>query len=236
MLNLNINIKELQDKLEPVEKYDEVPFTHEIWRKAFHLVSLSIPIIYTFVTREFALIVLFIISILAIIIDILIKSENRVKEFIFRIFGKLFRKYEKNQFVFNGATWMLISAFLNILLFPKVFTVVSFYVLVISDATAALVGKRFGKTRFLNKSLEGSTAFFLSGTIVTIIFGLIVGAPLMFFVFAVLGVLFATVVEASSAFLRVDDNLGIPLVISLILLIGSVLTRSFGENYFNLLP
>lgn len=235
MLNLNIQTKEWLDKIEPVEKYDEVPFSQELWRKAFHLVSLSIPVIYTFVTREFALIVLSIITSIAIIIDLLIKRENIIREIIFKIFGKLFRKYEKNGFVLNGATWILISAFLNILLFPKVFTVVSFYVLVISDATSALIGKRFGKTRFINKSFEGSFAFLLSGIIVVIVFGLFTGAPISFFIFAILGVILATVVEASSALLHVDDNLGVPFAISLILLIGSFVAQNFNQNYFDLL-
>lgn len=235
MLNLNISTKEWLNKIEPVEKYDEVSFSQEVWRKAFHLVSLSIPIIYTFVTREFALIVLSIITSIAIIIDLLIKKENIIHEVIFKIFGKLFRKFEKNGFVFNGATWILISAFLNILLFPKVFTVVSFYVLVISDATSALIGKRFGKTRFINKSFEGSCAFLLSGIIVVIVFGLFVNAPLSFFIFAILGVILASVVEASSVLLRVDDNLGVPFTISLTLLIGMFVARNFNQNYFELL-
>lgn len=235
MMNLNINLKELQERLESVEKHDQVPFSHEIWRKAFHLVSLSIPIIYSFVTREFALIILFIISIIAIIIDILIKQENVVQEMVFRFFGKIFRKYETNQFVLNGATWMLISAFLNVLLFPKVITIVSFYVLVISDAIAALIGKRFGKTRFLNKSLEGSITFLLSGIFVVIVFGNLVNAPFLFFIFAVGGVIFATFVEASSAFLHIDDNLGVPFAISTFLWVGAIISSHFSQNYIDLL-
>jgi hypothetical protein len=139
-----INIKEITARLEPVEKYDQVPFSVEIWRKLFHLVSLSIPVIYTFVSRQTAIIVLLIITIIAIIIDILIKKENIVQKIIFKIFGKLFRRFEMQNFVFNGATWMLISATLNVLLFPKLATITSFYVLVISDASAALLGKRLG--------------------------------------------------------------------------------------------
>ncbi|MGQ9818747.1 MAG: diacylglycerol/polyprenol kinase family protein [Candidatus Kapaibacteriales bacterium] len=235
MLNLNIQTKEFFEKFESIEKYDELPFTQELWRKAFHLTSLSIPIIYTFVTREFALFVLSIVTSIAIIIDLLIKRGNIIRDIIFKIFGKLFRKYEKNGFVFNGATWILISAFINILLFPKVFTVVSFYVLVISDATSALIGKRFGKTRFLNKSFEGSCAFCLSGAIVVSLFGYFIGAPSLFFIFAILGVLLATIVEASSASLHLDDNLGIPFAISLTLLIGSFIAQNFNQNFLDLL-
>jgi len=228
-----INIKEINARLEPVEKYDQVPFSVEIWRKLFHLVSLSIPVIYTFVSRQTAVIVLLIITIIAIIIDILIKKENIVQKIIFKIFGKLFRRFEMQNFVFNGATWMLISATLNVLLFPKLATITSFYVLVISDASAALLGKRFGHTRFLNKSFEGFLAFIFSGCIVVILVWLGFQLPFAFLVSAIFGVILAGVVESSSAFLHIDDNLGVPLAISIALVIGSQIAASSGSGFIN---
>ncbi|ROL55968.1 dolichol kinase [Bacteroidetes/Chlorobi group bacterium Naka2016] len=232
---VKINLKDINEKLEPVEKYDEVPFSVEIWRKLFHLVSLSIPVIYTFVTREFALVVLSIITIIAIFIDLMIKKDNIVRVIIYKIFGKLFRKYERQNFVFNGATWMLISATLNVILFPKLATITSFYVLVISDACAALFGKRFGRTRFLNKSLEGFLAFILSGFVVVTLVWLGFGLPLAFLLSAYVGVILAGIVESSSAFLRIDDNLGVPLAISLSLVVGSAIAKANGLGFINLL-
>ncbi|MCX7908229.1 MAG: dolichol kinase [Ignavibacteria bacterium] len=234
-MKININLKEINGKLEPVEKYDEVPFSVEIWRKLFHMVSLSIPVIYTFVTREFAIAVLFVITILAIFIDLMIKRDNIVKVVIYKIFGKLFRKFERQNFVFNGATWVLISATLNVLLFPKLVTITAFYVLVISDASAALVGKKFGKTRFLNKSLEGFLAFILSGFVVVTFVWLGFSLPIAFLLSAFAGVIFAGIVESSSAFLRIDDNLGVPLAISVVLVIGSNIAHHFGFSFINLL-
>lgn len=236
MINLEemkLHLKEINQKIEPVSKYDEVPFSVEVWRKLFHLVSLSIPVVYTFVSREFALVVLSIITIIAIFIDIMIKKENLVQKLIFKIFGKLFRKYEKQNFVFNGATWMLISATLNVILFPKLATITAFYVLVISDASAALIGKRFGKTRFINKSLEGFLAFVFSGVIVVLLVWYGFALPIHFLISAIIGVILAGIVESASAVLRVDDNLGIPLVISLALLIGSNISSASGFPFIN---
>lgn len=238
MINLEemrLHLKEINQKIEPVSKYDEVPFSVEVWRKLFHLVSLSIPVIYTFVSREFALVVLSIITIIAIFIDIMIKKENLVQKLIFKIFGRLFRKYEKQNFVFNGATWMLISATLNVILFPKLATITAFYVLVISDASAALIGKRFGKTRFLNKSLEGFLAFVLSGFIVVTLVWFGFGLPVHFLISAFVGVILAGFVESASAILRIDDNLGIPLAISLALLVGSNISSASGFPFINFL-
>lgn len=234
-MKINLNLKEINQKLEPVEKYDEVPFSVEIWRKLFHLVSLSIPVIYTFVSREFALIVLSIITILAIFIDLMIKRDNIVKVVIYKIFGKLFRKYERQNFVFNGATWVLISATLNVILFPKLATITSFYVLVISDASAALFGKRFGKTRFLNKSLEGFLAFVFSGFIVVSLVWLGFSLPISFLFSALAGVVLAGIVESSSALLHIDDNLGVPLAVSIALVIGSSVSANYGQPFINLL-
>jgi len=230
-----LSIRELIIRLEPVEKYDQVPFSVEIWRKLFHMVSLSIPIIYTFVSRQTAIIVLTIITILAIIIDILIKKENIVQKIIFKIFGKLFRRFEMQNFVFNGATWMLISATLNVLLFPKLATITAFYVLVVSDASAALIGKSLGKTRFLNKSLEGFLAFIFSGFVVVTFVWLGFQLPIAFLLSAFVGVVLAGIVESSSALLRIDDNLGIPLAISLALVIGSQIASNSGAGFINFL-
>ncbi len=228
-------INEINQKLEPVEKFDQVPFSQELWRKAFHLVSLSIPTIYIFVPKPTAIVILLVITSIAVVIDILIKKENVVQKIIFKIFGKIFRKYEKSRFVFNGATWMLISATINVLIFPKLFTIVSFYVLVFSDASAALFGKRFGHTRFLNKTLEGSLAFFLSAFIVILLCTFAFNGSIVFLLSGIAAILLATFVEASSAFLRVDDNLGIPLAISFILWLGWLFSQSIGVHFANFL-
>ncbi|MCX7879256.1 MAG: dolichol kinase [Ignavibacteria bacterium] len=228
-------IKEINEKFEPIEKYDDVPYSVEVWRKLFHMVSILIPTIYLFVTKEFAIVVLSILTIIAIYIDIKIKSENIVKKFIMKIFGKLFRKFERQNFVFNGATWVLISATINVILFPKILTITSFYVLVFSDAVAALVGKRIGRIRFLNKTFEGFIAFVLVGFLTVFVIWLILKAPISFLILGFIGVIIAGVVEASSAWLRIDDNLGIPLSISLVMYFGAILATSFGQNFLNIL-
>lgn len=229
-----LNIKGINEKIETVEKYDQVPFSVEIWRKLFHLVSLSIPVIYTFVPRQTAIYILFLITSLFIIIDLIIKKENFVRKIIFKIFGRLFRQFELQNFVFNGATWMLISATINVIIFPKLATITSFYVLVISDACAALFGKRFGKTKFLNKSFEGFTAFTISGFIVVTLVWLGYNLPISFLISAFAGVLVAGIVESSSAFFKIDDNLGVPIAISTVLVVGSKIAMGWGADFINI--
>ncbi|MCK7523378.1 MAG: hypothetical protein MZV64_39855 [Ignavibacteriales bacterium] len=64
----------------------------------------------------------------------------------------------------------LLSALICALIFPKVIFVTAFSILIISDTMAALIGRKFGKRKFLRKSLEGTLSFFISASIVVIIY------------------------------------------------------------------
>jgi dolichol kinase len=120
------------------------------------------------------------------------------------------RKHEHDEKAkrLSGATHVLISASICVLIFPKLITITAFAILIISDSAAALIGRRFGSRKFLNKSLEGSSAFFLSALIVIAVTPKIstgAGEYLIAAVAAAIG----TVVEALSV--KIDDNLSIPI-------------------------
>ena len=85
---------------------------------------------------------------------------------------------------------------------------VAILVLTLADAAAALVGKRFGRTR---KSFEGSTAFFVVAFLVS-------AAALQAYITALAVALAATVVEA--AFGNGVDNLLVPLAVLAVLPLG----------------
>ena len=112
----------------------------------------------------------------------------------------------------SGATYVLISAALCVFLFPKLITLTAFTILIISDASSALIGRTYGRHSFLDKSREGTMAFILSAWIVVVIAPKAIGAPIEYliaFVAAVLG----GIVEAASVRLRFDDNLSVPITI-----------------------
>jgi dolichol kinase len=76
------------------------------------------------------------------------------------------------------------------------------------------VGRRFGKRPFLEKSLEGSLAFFVTAVIVVFVTPKIEGLPMEY----VIGIIGAAVgAAAESAPLRLDDNLSVPVSICLIM-------------------
>ena len=139
-----------------------IDYKSEVLRKSIHLFSLSIPTIYYFITKELALSILVPLTIFSLLIDYGRYYHKALAEFIYKFFGFLMRKHERDakKKNLNGATYILLSAVIVILLFPKVFVITAFAVLIIGDISAALIGRKFGKTKFLSKSLEGTLAFF----------------------------------------------------------------------------
>lgn len=194
-----------------------ISYRDELIRKLIHLCSLSIPTIYYFISREDALLILGILSFLALVIDLGRYKFPKFGEFFYKIFGFLLRKHEKDKIKknLNGATYVLLSAFLGVLIFPKIIFVNAFAVLIISDTAAALIGRRYGSIKFLRKSLQGTLAFFISAMIVIIVAPKIDNNVLEYFI-GFFAAMIGAIVENISNDL-VDDNLSIPLTIGFLM-------------------
>jgi len=188
-----------------------IQYKDELFRKLIHLTSLSIPIVYYFITAENAAIILGILAGLALVIDLGRYLHPETGKIFYKLFGFLLRKHEldhtkKN---LNGATYVLISALISVLIFPKVIFISAFSILIISDSLAALIGRKFGKHKFLSKSLEGTLTFFVSACIV-ILFTPKVGGFFEEYLIGFIAAFVGAIVENIS-FKLVDDNLSIPL-------------------------
>lgn len=194
-----------------------ISYRDELIRKLIHLCSLSIPTIYYFISREDALLILGILSFLALVIDLGRYKFPKFGEFFYKIFGFLLRKHEKDKVKknLNGATYVLLSAFLGVLIFPKIIFVNAFAVLIISDTAAALIGRRYGSIKFLRKSLQGTLAFFISAMIVIIVAPKLDNNVLEYFI-GFFAAMIGAIVENISNDL-VDDNLSIPLTIGFLM-------------------
>lgn len=117
--------------------------------------------------------------------------------------GPLLRDGEARRL--TGATTLALGYTAAALLFPGLPTLLGILVAGVADAAAAVVGKRFGRTRYPGgKSLEGSLAFLV---VVLPLVLTIAGLPLAG---AILLALVLTAVEAPS--LPVADNLYLPIV------------------------
>lgn len=184
----------------------------EIRRKIMHMIPLGIPIGYQYVSKEKALLILLPIFAFYFFSDLLRHCHKGYRELFDRVMTSRFlREREKKGLI--GSTWFVFGALLAIVLFPKQIAITSLYILVISDASAGIVGSSWGKIHlFREKTLEGSIAFFVTGMIVV---AFTMKGNLFWGAAAVLG---ATLAELFS--FKLDDNLTIPLVAGGIMLIG----------------
>jgi dolichol kinase len=190
-----------------------INYRDEVVRKLIHLCSLSIPVIYYFIPQSIAIIILSILTLLAVVIDVSRHFFPSFGKLFYTLFGFLLRKHEvdgrkKN---LNGATYVFISALLGVIIFPKVLFLTAFPILIISDSTAALIGRKYGRHKLLAKSLEGTLAFFISASIVVLFTPKLNGSMTEYFI-GIIAAAIGAIVENIS-FGLADDNLSIPIAV-----------------------
>ena len=190
----------------------------EYRRKALHLVSLSIPIVYYYITRSLAIGILIPLTAFSIFIDIGRHYIPAIGILVTKLFDPILREHERGgkRMLLSGATWVFISALLCVLVFPKIITVTAFAILIVSDASSALIGRAYGKHKFLDKSLEGSIAFVISAWCVVLASPKIGYLPAEYFI-GVIAAVIGGIVEAASVRLRLDDNLSVPASIGIVM-------------------
>lgn len=180
---------------------------------------MAIPVIYFFITQGAALTILIPLTVAFVAVDIIRYYHKPTEEWFYTTFGWLLRQRESDHVRkrLNGASHVLIGATICIFLFPKVIAITALSILIISDTASALLGRRFGKHRFLAKSLEGSIGFFLSALLVVIFVPKITHHPTEYMIGAA-AALVGTIVEAVS--IEIDDNLSIPLSVGVTIWVG----------------
>jgi dolichol kinase len=152
-------------------------------------------------------------SVLMIALDIARIYWNPIKNFYLKILGKVLREHEINnrKSLFTGGTYLVISTFFIVLIFPMPVAVCSILIICYSDSAAAIIGKPFGRIKIFNKTLEGSIAFFIVG--LTIIFLTPkVSADSFEMQIAVFSLIICTVFEIIPV--KIDDNIYLPFIFS----------------------
>lgn len=195
----------------------ETSYATELIRKGIHMCSISIPVIYYYISKETALSILVPLTLLFGLSDLGRLFLPSVRRLYHRFFGFLLRNRERNveNLRLNGATYVLVSASLCVWLFPKVIVLTAFAILIISDTSAALIGRRFGRHPFFGKTREGTAAFFLTALLVVMLAPKILYLPTEYLI-GVLAALIGTFVELLSGEI-IDDNFSIPLSICLVM-------------------
>ncbi len=189
----------------------------EFYRKGIHLSSLWIPLVIYFMHPGFC------VSMFALLLlgDVALEYDNYKKyPWARQIFGALFAKTLRNKetvharFQATGSMYVLAAAILCTILFSRPVAVIALSVMLVSDTAAALFGKAYGSRKlYKNKSLEGTTAFFMSALLVNMVL-----SPIFpFNVASVIACLAATFAEMFEDKLDIDDNFSIPLVVGALL-------------------
>ena len=234
-----ITVTKTKKKKEKTEN-EQITMSGELTRKLLHITSLTIPIGYYYLSYSTALWILIPFTLFALFIDYGRYYIPLIDRVVNKMFGSILREHERDskRKLLSGGSYVLISACLCILIFPKIIAITAFSILIISDTSSALIGRRFGKHHFLDKSLEGSIAFIVSACIVVVI------APkveclwqeyCIGFIAAIIG----AIIEAMSVRLRVDDNFSVPISIGISMWIGyffiSLLSPSVFEPLYRAL-
>ncbi|NHZ85727.1 MAG: dolichol kinase, partial [Planctomycetia bacterium] len=177
----------------------------ELFRKAIHLSTNSlIPLAYLFlnIPKIWMSLLLSIVSVVFVMID-LGRTRNK---FLSKIFGKLFNGMLRSHEIdgkLTGASYVLIGSFISITIFPKEIAVLALLFTAIGDTAAALYGRKFGKFKIWNKTLEGSIAGLVACLIITLFF------PQIPNIIKFSGAFAAMFIELLP--IKIDDNLRIPL-------------------------
>ena len=177
----------------------------ELLRKTIHLFTNSlIPLVYLFlkIPRFWMAVLLGIVSFGIVIIDL---GRTRYS-WISKIFGKLFNRMLRSHELdgkLTGATYVFIGAFISVAIFPKEIAVLALLFTAIGDTAAALYGRKFGKIRIWNKTLEGSIVGLITCFIIVLFF------PQIPNIVKFSGAFAAMFIELLP--IKIDDNLRIPI-------------------------
>ena len=140
---------------------DGVPLTvrRELARKTLHLFWAIVPIAYSLgAPHSVVLGGLLIACATALVVEIARARSARARLVFDRATGLLLREHEHHGW--SGATWLLLSFLLVVLLFDPPIAVAAMWAVAVGDACAAIIGRTWGRYRIghSRKSVEGSVA------------------------------------------------------------------------------
>ncbi|MCQ2380053.1 MAG: hypothetical protein MJ025_03920 [Victivallaceae bacterium] len=206
----------------------EITYFEEIKRKLVHLSSLWMVIVTLLVDSQLARVLLF----LGILLFVLV-SEHSYScngRYLGRLYGVIFGRMLRaranpGQWIVSGAAPVLAAAVIVNLMFPRHVAAMSLAIMLVGDAFAALVGRRFGRTKLVDgKSLEGTLAFVASASVAMLVIVCACRLGVGMFCLALVGVVTGALAELFQKSLKADDNVVIPLVSGMGMLFAALVT------------
>lgn len=206
-----------------------ISYRQEVYRKLIHLSSLWMPVLILLLPRWWCFTIFTVLLAGSVLVEYGYHRRWAVIYPLYHFFfGKMLRSKPPGvEFQFSGGPPVLAAAAMCTLLFSRPsYMFCALTVMLLSDAAAALVGRRWGQTKFKNgKSMEGSLAFILVGWLTIILTGIFAGFTGREFAFGLAAVFLAAVAECHTKTLRIDDNFSIPLIVGTLLTVAGWLSN-----------
>lgn len=184
-----------------------------IIRKLYRLVLLLVVIIYYYWPKKYVILSVSIAFALVLTLDLIRltkPSTNEVVKKIFKPFAIFMRYIAKKEELrdFSGTTYSLMGCTIIVITMPKAIGITAILFNIFGDLFATIVGKTIGKVNIVNnKTLEGSTACFVSMFLVVLWSHFKLFLP---WIPGLAGAFIGTVIELVA--LKLNDNLTIPIL------------------------
>ena len=191
---------------------NKISIKNEFLRKIIHLSNSGIAFMLLVWSQMTVIYFVIILTIIILGVDLFRIYNNKVALFYYKILGNVTRDFERKKL--TGASYVMLASLITLLLFDKYICIASLLIMSYSDTSAALIGRVYGKTKIYEKTLEGSLAFFVTSLLIILCI-----VPKIDFLFALIAIIVATLVELFSVF-KIDDNLSVPIIAAVIMSLG----------------
>ena len=189
----------------------------EIIRKAIHLcISSFIPLAYLFlnISKLWMVLLIGITSIAIMIIDLGRTRNGWISKVFRKLFNRMLRLHELDGKL-TGASYVFIGSFISVVIFPKEIAILALLFTAFGDTAAALYGRKFGRLKIWDKTLEGSIVGLIACIIIALFF------PQIPNIIKFSGAFAAMFIELLP--IKIDDNLRIPLFSGIVMYSLSIL-------------
>ena len=200
-----------------------IPYIEEVKRKLIHLSSLWIPTVMLLLARyRWYLAVFFMLLAFGNIVVEHLYASGKYPGFnrLYNVFfGRMLRfEVRQGMWIISGGPYVFASAALSLFLFVPWIAAGAMSAMLLGDAAAALIGRKFGKHKTFNgKSLEGIAAFIVSAAIGILAAVHFSGAVQVSWWIILLASIAGSLAELFEKQLKADDNFSIPLVVGAVL-------------------
>jgi len=139
----------------------------ELPRQLVHLSGLLLVILAQFTGRRAAILYFALIALFFLLYSYYIKRREKKDNGLFNKFESRFRDFafsferKDEKYPLIGAFWFYTGCSLALALYPLNIASSSCAMLAVGDSLSTLIGKKFGRHKIGNKTLEGSIACFL---------------------------------------------------------------------------